>query len=133
MDKERFHKIQDDAENLKQEYLEANMLPILQEAFRELCEWVPNRKIVVLFGMGTSSLTIQRKARYSYTPLYDSYGSLNCYEDLPSDFVARYGDTPLLKFIFVLDHMTDSTGNALCFSDMTHDQLARANQPPLWE
>ena len=115
-----FLKVRQDAEDIKQEYLESRLKPVLLASFKNLCAWIPKRDIKVYFGNGNFVLEIQSKSNYSYTPLFDSYGNTNSYDDLPVKFKTRFDHLPLLKFMYVLDQMYDLDGYCLCSDNLIY-------------
>lgn len=60
-----YQRIRQEASDKAQQHIECNFKPVLDKAFKELCDWLPRRRIKVVFGMGTFVLDIENKSKYS--------------------------------------------------------------------
>lgn len=111
------------ASELEYEYLEKVFTPIVKEKFIKLVQWIPKRRIKLIFGMGTYVLDVEMKSSFSYTPFWDSYGNMNDYHSIINNIKDCYQDNPLVELIRVLDECHDSRGHCLCLDDLSYTPL----------
>lgn len=112
----KYDKIRQAAEEAKQEVLESYFQPLVTQAFNDLCEWLPNRKISLVWGMGLYYLKIQRKGKQhciESNAIYDTSGytenSITMREGMRESFL----NTPLYILVELLEQCHDEEGKIL--------------------
>lgn len=117
-DIEKYDKVRERAEEIKQEYLTNYFQPLVTKAFKDLCEWLPHRKIELHWGMGTFVLEVERKCKHSATAIYDNYGSINDCDSMRNNMKESFLDSPLYKLAELLENCHCERGVYLYLKNM---------------